>query len=119
MGQMVSPIWVLWFHQSGWVLCLFCSEALIDFYLLGSDGLDVAVIWWFFFFFSLIWVFGSSEILVGNGHGRHGGGGVVMIGGCLAVKRGTKTQRGRDMDEERSDRPLNIILLYNLYYFSV
>ena len=54
MGQMVSPIWVLWFHRSGWVLCLFCSEALIDFYLLGSDGLDVAVIWWFFFFFSLI-----------------------------------------------------------------
>ena len=73
----------------------------------------------FFFFFPLIWVFGSSEILVGSGHGRHGGGGVVMIGGCLAVKRGTKTQRGRDMDEERSDRPLNIILLYNLYYFSV
>ena len=41
VGQMVSPIWVL---------CVFCSEAWIDFYLLGSDGLDVAVIWWFFFF---------------------------------------------------------------------
>ena len=36
-----------------WVLCVFCSEAWIDFYLLGSDGLDVAVNWWFFFFFSL------------------------------------------------------------------
>ena len=34
-----------------WVLCGFCSEAWIDFYLLGSDGLDVAMIWWFFFFF--------------------------------------------------------------------
>ena len=61
MGQMVSPIWVL---------CVFCSEAWIDFYLLGSDGLDVAVIWWgFFFFFPLIWVFGSGGILVGSGHG--------------------------------------------------
>ena len=54
-----------------WVLCVFCIEAWIDFYLLGSDGLDVAMIWWFFFFFlnSLIWVFGSSGILVGSGHG--------------------------------------------------
>ena len=38
----VSPIWVL---------CVFCSEAWIDFYLLGLDGLDVAVILFFFFFF--------------------------------------------------------------------
>ena len=59
MGQMVSPIWVL---------CVFCSEAWIDFYLLGSDGLDVAVIWWFFFFY-LIWVFSFGGILVGSGHG--------------------------------------------------
>ena len=27
-----------------WVLCVFCSEAWIDFYLFGLDGLDVAVI---------------------------------------------------------------------------
>ena len=59
LGFVVSPIWVL---------CVFCSEAWIDFYLLGSDGLDVAVIWFFFFFF-LIWVFGSGGILVGSGHG--------------------------------------------------
>ena len=87
-------IW--WGHRSNgfadlgfvWVLCVFCSETWIDFYLLGSDGLDVAVIWWFFFFFfPLICDFGSSGILVGSGHGgggRHGGGGVVMTGlfGC-------------------------------------
>ena len=30
--------------SSIWVLCAFCSEAWIDFYLFGSDGLDVAVI---------------------------------------------------------------------------
>ena len=58
--DLVAP-WVKWFRRSGfcafadlgfvWVLCGFCSEAWIDFYLLGSDGLDVAVIWWFFFFF--------------------------------------------------------------------
>ena len=57
---LVAP-WVKWFRRSRfcgfadlgfvWVLCVFCSEAWIDFYLLGSDGLDVAVIWWFFFFF--------------------------------------------------------------------
>ena len=35
LGFVVSPIWVL---------CVFCNEAWIDFYLLGSDGLDVAVI---------------------------------------------------------------------------
>ena len=35
LGFVVSPIWVL---------CGFCSGAWIDFYLLGSDGLDVAVI---------------------------------------------------------------------------
>ena len=39
-------------------VCGFCSEAWIDFFLLGLDGLDVAVIWWvlfcfFFFFFNL------------------------------------------------------------------
>ena len=69
LGFVVSPIWVL---------CVFCSEAWIDFYLLGLDGLDVAVIWFFFFF--LIWVFGSGGILVGSGHG----GVVVLIGlfGC-------------------------------------
>ena len=66
---------------------MFCSETWIDFYLLGSDELDVAMIWWFFFFFFLIWIFGSGEILVGNGQwwcGGHGGRGVVMIGlfGC-------------------------------------
>ena len=70
-----------------------------------------------FVFFFLIWVFGSGEILVGNGQwwrGGHGGGGggVVMIGlfGCCE----------RDRDEERGviDN-LFIILLYNLYYFSV
>ena len=80
----------LWVAQDPcklWVLCVFCSEAWIDFYLLGLDGLDVAVIWWFFFYFFLIWVFGFGEILVGSGQwwrGRHGGGGVVMIGlfGC-------------------------------------
>ena len=55
---MAALIW--WGHRSNgfadlgfvWVLCVFCSETWIDFYLLGSDGLDVAVIWWFFFFFS-------------------------------------------------------------------
>ena len=47
---------------------MFCNEAWSDFYLLGSDGLDVAVIWWFFFF-SLIWVFSFGGILVGSGHG--------------------------------------------------
>ena len=47
--DLVAP-WVKWFRRSGfvlspiWVLC--------GFYLLGSDGLDVAMIWWFFFFFS-------------------------------------------------------------------
>ena len=46
-------------------VCGFCSEAWIDFFLLGLDGLDVAVIWWVlfcfvFFFFFLIWVFGSG-----------------------------------------------------------
>ena len=46
---------------------MFCSETWIDFYLLGSDELDVAMIWWFFFFFFLIWIFGSGEILVGSG----------------------------------------------------
>ena len=63
MGQMVSPILFCAFADLGfvWVLCGFCSEAWIDFYLLGSDGLDVAVIWWFFFF-SLVWVFGSGGI---------------------------------------------------------
>ena len=69
MGQMVSPIWVL---------CVFCSEAWIDFYLLGSDGLDVAVIWWFFFF-SLIWVFSFGGILVGSGHGGVVGMVVVVV----------------------------------------
>ena len=74
--NLVAP-WVKWFRRSRfcafvdlgfvWVLCVFCSEAWIDFYLLGSDGLDVVVIWWFFF--SLICVFGSSGILVGSGHG--------------------------------------------------
>ena len=58
--DLVAP-WVKWFYRSGfcgfvdlgfmWVLCVFCIEAWIDFYLLGSDGLDVAVIWWVFFFF--------------------------------------------------------------------
>ena len=58
--DLVAP-WVKWFRRSRfcafadlgfvWVLCVFCSEAWIDFYLLGSDGLDVAMIWWFFFFF--------------------------------------------------------------------
>ena len=65
----------------------FCSEVWIDFYLLGSNGLDVAVIWWFFFFFLLNlgfwfrWDFGGQWAWW---HGRHGGGGVVMIGlfGC-------------------------------------
>ena len=68
-----------------WVLCVFCSEACIDFYLLGSDGLDVAVIWWFFFFLNLDfwfrWDFGEQWACW---RGRHGGGGVVIIGlfGC-------------------------------------
>ena len=66
LGFVVSPIWVL---------CVFCSEAWIDFYLLGLDGLDVAVIWFFFFF--LIWVFGSGGILVGSGHG--GMVGIVVV----------------------------------------
>ena len=57
---MLSPIWVL---------CGFCSEAWIDFYLLGSDGLDVAVIWWFFFFFFLSLGFWFRWDLVGSGHG--------------------------------------------------
>ena len=43
---------------------MFCNEAWIDFYLLGLDGLDVAMIWWFFFFFSLIWVFGGQWAMV-------------------------------------------------------
>ena len=46
----VALIW--WHHRSNgftdlgfvWVLCVFCIEAWIDFYLLGSDGLDVEVI---------------------------------------------------------------------------
>jgi len=74
MGQMVSPIWVL---------CVFCSEAWIDFYLLGSNGLDIVVIWWVFFFFFLNlgfwfqWDFGGQWAWWRD---RHGGGGVVMIG---------------------------------------
>ena len=53
-GVDLVAAWVKWFRQSGfcsvadlgfvWVLCVFCSEAWIDFYLFGSDGLDVAVI---------------------------------------------------------------------------
>ena len=54
---MAALIW--WGHRSNgfadlgfvWVLCVFCSEAWIDFYLLGLDGLDVAVILWVFVFF--------------------------------------------------------------------
>ena len=89
--------WVKWFHQSRfcafadldfmWVLCVFCNEAWIDFYLLGLDGLDMAVIWWFFFFFPLNlgfcfrWDFGGQWAWW---CGRHGGGGAVIIGlfGC-------------------------------------
>ena len=58
---------------------MFCNEAWIDFYLLGLDGLDVAMVWWFFFFCFLIWVFGGQWW-----RGGLGGGGVVMIGlfGC-------------------------------------
>ena len=69
-----------------WALCVFCNEAWIDFYLLGSDGLDVAVIWWFFFFFLNLgfwfrWDFGEQWAWW---RGRHGGGGAVIIGlfGC-------------------------------------
>ena len=64
--DLVAP-WVKWFRRSGfvlspiWVLC--------GFYLLGSDGLDVAVIWWFFFFFFLSLGFWFRWDLVGSGHG--------------------------------------------------
>ena len=52
---------------------MFCIKAWIDFYLLGSDGLDVAVIWWVFFFFPLFgflvpvgfwWVVGMVVVVV-------------------------------------------------------
>ena len=46
VGSVGGGLWVKWFRRSGFcvVLCVFCIEAWIDFYLLGSDGLDVAVI---------------------------------------------------------------------------
>ena len=61
---------------------MFCIEASIDFYLLGSDGLDVG---FFFFFLNLgfwfRWDFGGQWAWW---RGRHGGGGAVIIGlfGC-------------------------------------
>ena len=61
---------------------MFYNETWIDFYLLGSDELDVAMIWWFFFFFFLIWIFGSGEILVGSGQwavGNDGEVGMVVV----------------------------------------
>ena len=80
-GLDVVALWVKWFHRSR-----FCGFIDLGFVCVLQWGID-----WFLsfgfrcgsdlvvFFFFLIWVFGSSGILVGSGHGG-GGGGVVMIG---------------------------------------
>ena len=95
MGQMVSSIWVLWFRRLRFCVCFVVRYGLIFIF-----WVQMGWMWqWsggFFFFFLLNlgfwfrWDFGGQWAWW---HGRHGGGGVVMIGlfGCW----------GRDKDSER------------------
>ena len=81
MGQMVSPILVLWFCRSRFCVCFVMRHGVIFIFWVQMGWMCNDLVVFFFFFFSLIWVFGFGEILMGS---RHGGGGVVIIGlfGC-------------------------------------
>ena len=77
MGQMVSPILVLWFCRSRFCVCFVMRHGVIFIFWVQMGWMcnDLVV-----FFFSLIWVFSFGGILVGSGHGG-------MVGMVVVVCR--------------------------------